>query len=132
MSDDFPDRLSLIGMRFEAMHGVLASERVDPQPFEVDLVLHADLREAGRSDTLDDTVDYRGMHQLVDSILTGPSFNLIEGLAGAIARAVLAETDPRLVGAVEVRVRKPEAPLPGELDTVEAALLRRRPDVAAE
>ena len=132
MSDDFPDRLSLLGMRFEAMHGVLASERVEPQPFEVDLVLHADLEVVSRTDALGDTIDYRGLHELVGSIVMGPSFDLIEGLAGAIARAVLADTDPKLVGAVEVRVRKPEAPLPGELDTVEAALLRRRPDVAGE
>jgi 7,8-dihydroneopterin aldolase/epimerase/oxygenase len=129
---DFRDRLSLLGMRFEAMHGVLDSERVDPQPFEVDLVLHADLSDAGRTDALADTVDYRGLHELVDSIVMGPSFNLIEGLADAIARAALTATDPRLVGAVEVRVRKPEAPLPGELDTVEAALLRRRPGVASD
>ena len=132
MNDDFPDRLSLLGMRFEALHGVLASEKVDPQPFEVDLVLHVDLDDVARTDALEDTVDYRGLHELVDSIVMGPSFDLIEGLAGAIARAVLADTDPKLVGAVEVRVRKPEAPLPGELDTVEAALLRRRPDVAGE
>ena len=129
---DFRDRLSLLGMRFEAMHGVLDSERVDPQPFEVDLVLHADLSDAGRTDALADTVDYRGLHELVDSIVMGPSFNLVEGLADAIARAALTATDPRLVGAVEVRVRKPEAPLPGELDTVEAALLRRRPGVASD
>lgn len=132
MSDDFPDRLSLLGMRFEAMHGVLASEKVEPQPFEVDLVLHADLEVVSRTDALGDTIDYRGLHELVDSIVMGPSFDLIEGLAGAIARAVLADTDPKLVGAVEVRVRKPEAPLPGELDTVEAALLRRRLDIAGE
>ena len=132
MSDDFPDRLSVLGMRFEAMHGVLASEKVEPQPFEVDLVLHADLEVVSRTDALGDTIDYRGLYELVGSIVMGPSFDLIEGLAGAIARAVLADTDPKLVGAVEVRVRKPEAPLPGELDTVEAALLRRRPDVAGE
>ena len=132
MSDDFPDRLSLLGMRFEATHGVLPSEKIDPQPFEVDLVLHADLRDAGRTDALDATVDYRGLHELVDSIVMGPTFDLIEGLAGAIAGAVLTATDPRLVGAVEVRVRKPEAPLPGELDTVEAALVRRRPEVATD
>ena len=126
------DRLSLLGMRFTGRHGVLPAEKVEPQPFEVDLVLHADLEVVSRTDALGDTIDYRGLHELVDSIVMGPSFDLIEGLAGAIARAVLADTDPKLVGAVEVRVRKPEAPLPGELDTVEAALLRRRPDVAGE
>lgn len=132
MSDDFPDRLSLLGMRFHATHGVLDSEKIDAQPFEVDLIVHANLRDAGRTDALEDTVDYRGLHELVDSIVMGPSLHLIEGLAGAIARAVLTATDPRLVGAVEVRVRKPEVPLPGELDTVEAALLRRRPEIATD
>ena len=122
----FPDRLSLLGMRFRARHGVLPQEKVEAQPFEVDVILHADLSRAAETDALDDTVDYAALHELVGALVTGPAFDLIEGLAGAIARAVLAATDPALVEAVEVRVRKPEAPLDGELDTVEAALLRRR------
>ena len=125
---DAPDRLSLLGMRFSARHGVLAHEKVEPQPFEVDVVLHADLSRSAESDALADTVDYSALHELVGAIVTGPSFDLIEALAGAIARAVLAATDPAVVDAVEVRVRKPEAPLDGELDTVEAALFRRRLD----
>ncbi|HEY6608751.1 MAG TPA: dihydroneopterin aldolase, partial [Candidatus Limnocylindria bacterium] len=123
------DRLSLLGMRFEARHGVFPEEKVRPQRFEVDVVLHADLAAASASDELGDTVDYAALHELVGAIVTGPSFDLIEGLAGAIARAVLAATDAALVDAVEVRVRKPDAPLAGELETVEAALLRHRPDV---
>jgi dihydroneopterin aldolase len=123
-----PDRLSLLGMRFTARHGVLAHEKVEPQPFEVDLVLHADLSAPAASDALADTVDYAGLHELVGRIVTGPSFDLIEALAGSIASAALEATDPRLVEAVEVRVRKPQAPLDGELETVEVALVRRRPD----
>jgi 7,8-dihydroneopterin aldolase/epimerase/oxygenase len=123
---DYPDRLSLRGMRFAARHGVLPHEKIEPQPFEVDVILHADLTRAAVTDALSDTVDYSALHELVGAIVTGPSFDLVEGLAGAIARAVLAATDAALVDAVEVRVRKPEAPLEGELDTVEAALLRRR------
>ncbi len=123
------DRLSLLGMRFEGRHGVLADEKVSAQPFEVDLVLHADLSEAERRDDLGATVDYAGLFDLVRSIVTGPSFDLIEALAGAIARAVLAATDPERVDAVEVRVRKPRAPIEGTFDTVEAALIRRRPDI---
>lgn len=130
MSHEFPDRLSLLGMRFVARHGVLPSEKVEPQPFEVDLVLHADLSAAADSDDLADTIDYSALSDLVASIVTGPSFDLIEGLAGAVARATLDATDARLVDAVEVRVRKPEAPLDGDVETVEAALLRRRPDAA--
>jgi 7,8-dihydroneopterin aldolase/epimerase/oxygenase len=121
------DRISLIGMRFTARHGVLPREKEEPQPFEVDVVLHADLDDAARRDDLDATVDYAGIHDLVRATLDGPPRNLIEALAGAIATAVLDATDSRLVDAVEVRVRKPEAPLDGAFDTVEAALVRRRP-----
>jgi len=128
---NFPDRLSLLGMRFDARHGVLPDEKVASQPFEVDLVLHATLGRASRTDALADTVDYASLHQLVQAIVTGPSVDLIEALAGAIARAVLAATDPALVGAVEVRVRKLRAPIVGDLDAVEAALFRRRVDGAA-
>ena len=126
----FDDRLTLRNMRFQARHGVLAHEKTEAQPFEVDLVLHADLREAGRSDSLERTVDYAALFDLVQAIVTGPSFDLIEALGDAVARAVLAATDPGLVDAVEVRVRKPQAPIDGALDTVEVALLRRRLEVA--
>ena len=123
-----PDRLSLLGMRFAGRHGVHPHEKVEPQPFEVDLVLHADLSTAAETDDLADTVDYGSLFDLVRATVEDRSFELIEALAGSIARTVLAATDPGLVAAVEVRVRKPEAPIDGELRTVEAALMRRRPD----
>ena len=122
-----PDRLSLIGMRFAGRHGVHAEEKVTPQPFEVDVVLHADLEPAADSDDLGATVDYGALFELVRGIVEGGSYDLIEALAGAIARALLVVTPPEMVDAVEVRVRKPEAPLDGIFDTVEAALIRRRP-----
>jgi len=125
MSDD---RLSVLGMRFLGRHGVLPEEKVTAQPFEVDVVLHADLSEAAERDDLAATVDYSALFDLVRAIVEGTSFDLIEALAGAIATAVLTACDPSRVDAVEVRVRKPEAPIDGEFDTVEAALLRRRLD----
>jgi len=124
----FPDRLSLVGMRFEARHGVLAWEKETAQPFEVDLILHADLAAAAKRDDLGATVDYAALHELVRAIVEGRTFNLIEALAGAIATAALAATDAVLVDAVEIRVRKPKAPIDGAFDTVEVALRRRRPD----
>lgn len=125
-SPEYPDRLSLIGMRFMGRHGVLAHEKVDAQAFEVDLVLHADLADAAERDELEATVDYAALFDLVRALAEGPSVNLIEALAGTIATAVLAATDPRMVTAVEVRVRKPDAPIDGTFDTVEVAITRRR------
>ncbi len=54
------------------------------------------------------------------------SFHLLEALAGAIADALLATF---AVDEVEVRVRKPKAPLPGAFETVEVRLRRRRDGV---
>ena len=121
-----PDRLSLLGMRFSGRHGVLPDEKISAQPFEVDLVLHADLGPAAERDELDATVDYAALFDLVRAIVEGTTRDLIEALAGSIASAVLAATPADLVGAVEVRVRKPEAPIDGSFDTVEASILRRR------
>jgi dihydroneopterin aldolase len=121
----FPDRLSLLGMRHLARHGVEPREKEEAQPFEVDVVLHADLDRAAREDVLAATVDYAALRDLVDAIVTGPSHDLVEALAGAIARAVLAATDAEIVGGVEVRVRKPQA-LRGDLDGPEVTLVRRR------
>lgn len=122
------DRLSLIGMRFLGRHGVLPQEKVDPQPFEVDLVLHVDLADAAATDDLATTVDYASLFDLVRAIVEGRSFGLIEALAGAIAAAVLAAIGPDRVSSVEVRVRKPDAPIDGDFETVEVALVRGHPD----
>lgn len=121
-----PDRLSLLGMRFLGRHGVLPEEQVTAQPFEVDLVLHADLAEAAARDDLAATVDYAALFDVVRAIVEGTSRNLIEALAGAIASAALAATPPEIVESVEVRVRKPDAPIDGSFDTVEVALIRGR------
>jgi dihydroneopterin aldolase len=116
------DRISLRGLRFLGRHGVRLEERLEPQPFEVDVVLSVDLSAAAASDELADTVDYGGIFGRVASIVEGESFRLIEALAGAIATAVLAD-DPRITS-VEVAVRKPKAPLPGTFETVEVRLER--------
>jgi 7,8-dihydroneopterin aldolase/epimerase/oxygenase len=126
MIDRYPDRLELRGMRFSARHGADPDEKERDQPFEVDLVLLADLRNAAERDDLAATIDYAGLFDLVATIMTGPSVDLIETLAATIAGRVLDTTDPALVGGVEVRVRKPAAPLPGPFDTVEATIVRRR------
>lgn len=113
-------------MRFLGRHGVLPEEKVTAQPFEVDLVLHAHLADAAERDDLAATVDYAALFDAVRAIVEGPSRDLIEAVAGAIATTILAATPSEIVEAVEVRVRKPEAPIDGSFDTVEAAVLRRR------
>lgn len=117
------DRITLRGMQFMGRHGVPDDERDTPQPFEVDLVVRLDLSRPARTDDLADTIDYSALFDLAREVVEGKSFHLLEGLAGAIADAVLA-THP--VDDVEVRVRKPKAPLPGAFEAVEVRIRRTR------
>jgi dihydroneopterin aldolase len=118
------DRISLVNLRFLGRHGDMPEERESRQPFEVDIVVHLDLDAASRSDDLDQTVDYGPLTEIARRIVEERSYHLIEALAGAIADEVLAAV-PR-IDQVEVRVRKPRAPLSVSFETVEAAITRRR------
>lgn len=117
------DQITLRGMRFLGRHGVSLEERLEPQPFEVDVVLHADLNAAGASDDLAQTLDYSAAFEIARRVVEEESFRLIEAIAEAIARDLFAAL---AVAELEVRVRKPKAPLPGAFETVEAAIRRRR------
>ncbi len=65
------DRLELRGLRFVAAHGALPEEAVRAQPFEVDLDLFVDLRAAGHSDDLAESVDYGELCEAVRSVMEG-------------------------------------------------------------
>jgi dihydroneopterin aldolase len=120
------DRIVLTNMVFQGRHGVGPAERANPQPFEVDVEIHLDTRPAGLADDLSRTVDYREIFDICRSVVEGPSRQLIETLAESIATAMLERS--AAAGAIEVvvRVRKPEAPLPGRLDHAAIEITRRR------
>ena len=118
------DRIELRNMRFQARHGWYEHEQLAAQPFEVDLELHLDLRDAGRDDDLDVTVDYADVFRVTREIVEGRSFRLLEALAEAIGERVLVDA-PR-VDAVVVRVRKPAVELGGTLDWAGVEIRRSR------
>ena len=121
------DRIFLRGMRFMACHGVLPHEREVPQPFEVDVEMGLDLRAAGESDDLDDTVNYAKVYRMVSSIMNGGSKQLIESLAEEIAEDLLWQFSP--LRWVRVTVHKPTAPIDGIFSDVGVTILRRRKDL---
>ena len=117
------DRIVLEGVEAIGHHGVLAVEKVNGQPFVVDVVLELDLSRAGRTDALADTVSYAEVAADVMARITGPSFDLVERLAEVIAADTLARP---LVDAVEVTVHKPQAPVGHPFTDVRVAIRRER------
>lgn len=103
------DHILLEGMTFFGRHGTLPAERELGQRFVVDIEMRVDLRPAGLSDDLGQTVDYGAVHDLVKKIAEGEPLNLIEAVAERVATAIL-QDHPR-VETIRVRVAKPDVRL---------------------
>ena len=115
------DVVELRGVRANGRHGVLAHEKVEPQPFVVDVDLETDLSWAGASDALGDTTSYADVAADIVARLAGPGVDLIERLAHLIAGDCLRH---ELVEAATVTVHKPQAPVGVEFGDV-AVRVRR-------
>ena len=106
MSDTGTDRVLIEGLRVSCVIGVGEPERRAKQEIVLDIVLHADLGAAGRSDDIADTVDYGTLARSIAKHIAGSSFKLLEALAESVAGACLADAR---VTRVDVRIRKPAA-----------------------
>ncbi len=118
------DKIILKGLVFYAYHGVLEEEHKLGQRFFIDLELFCDLEKAGKTDNLNQTINYTEVYQLVKDISVQERYNLIEALAERIAEKILKKIVR--VKEVIVRVKKPEAPVEGIFDYVGVEIRRNR------
>ena len=100
--------IRLTGLRVQGTHGVLESEHTEPQDFVVDIAMDVCVDAALQSDSINDTISYAEVADLVVEIVQGDHVDLIESLADRIANEV-AKLGAR---AVTVTVHKPSAPIP--------------------
>jgi|TARA_B110000444_G_C18788289_1_gene571133 dihydroneopterin aldolase len=117
--------IRLKNMQFYGFHGVNKSEKDLGGRFEVDVELHLSLESSCISDNLKDTIDYESIYKIVDSCVQRDKFYLIEALANSIAKDIL---NNQQIESLVVRVRKPNAPIKGVLDTVEVEIQRKQKD----
>ena len=84
MADRPLDKIHIRELRTRCIVGVNPPERQKKQDIVVHLTLHADLRRAGRSDDIHDTVDYKEIKQDVLAMVEQSSYLLLERLAERI------------------------------------------------
>lgn len=116
------DRIKLYGK-----HGVFPEENKLGQHFYISLELRIDLAKAGRTDDLDETVNYAELYEMVKEIVEGPPFKLIEALAETIASRLLDAYAK--IHEVTVRVTKPHPPFDIVFDGVTVEISRAREPV---
>ncbi|HEX4822467.1 MAG TPA: dihydroneopterin aldolase [Acidimicrobiales bacterium] len=117
------DQIELRGLVALGYCGVLREEQSRAQPLEVDLDVGLDLRKAGESDALEETIDYGVLCAMVERIITTERFTLLERLAERITEVSLAD---ERVDEVTVSVRKLRPPVPQQLATSGVRITRRR------
>jgi dihydroneopterin aldolase/D-erythro-7,8-dihydroneopterin triphosphate epimerase len=100
------DRITVRDLRVPCVIGTTEAERARKQEVVVSFTLWLDLRRAGSSDRLEETVDYGELAGRVAALLEASSFHLLEALAEEVAAVCL--RDPR-VARVEVEALKPRA-----------------------
>jgi dihydroneopterin aldolase len=119
MSDTYT--ITLANCAFFARHGVMDEEEVLGQRFFVDAEL--DVEPAGplKDDSIESTVDYGVAFKVIEKIVTGRRYFLIEALATDVAQS-LCERFPQIRRA-KVTLRKPNAPVAGILDHVQVCVV---------
>ena len=117
------DVIRLENMQFYGYHGVSEMERELGGKFEVDLEMFFSLKKAGKSDRIEDTLDYEAAYKLVQSCVVQKKYFLLEALAETIIDTCM---ETFSVHRIVVRVRKPNAPIKGVLDHVEIECDRSR------
>ena len=117
------DTLIIKNMTFYAFHGDDIKERELGQRYEVDVELKFDMVKAVKEDDIKYTINYKKVYKLIERIIIGRRFNLIETLAGIIADECLNNFD---IEEIKVYVRKLKPPVEGILDYVESVIIRGR------
>lgn len=118
------DKIIIENLQVHANHGVFPEENALGQRFVISAILYADLRAAGASDALEDSIDYGAVCRLLDEHTRCNTYKLLERLAQSLADALF-DGFPA-IERVELTVKKPWAPIGLPLDYAAVAIDRMR------
>ena len=115
------DCIRIKNLKVKARHGVYEFERKKDGIFELDIEMYLRLEKSGRSDKLENTIDYENIVSIATKAFTEKDYNLVEAAAESVCGKLLyALKVPKVI----LRVRKPHAPLNADFDTIEVELIR--------
>ncbi|GAB4072161.1 dihydroneopterin aldolase [Barrientosiimonas marina] len=118
------DKIILKQMMFYGYHGVYAEETRLGQRFYVDAELMLDLHTSSRTDDMRDSIDYGKVFEAVKTVVEGKPKNLVETVAEAISDELFRAFDK--LQACQLKVTKPDPPIPGHYQSVGVEIFRER------
>ena len=100
------DKIYINSLPLSTLIGTLPVERELPQKIILDLEIGMDLKKAGRSDDLFDTIDYSDIEEKLVKLAADSHFYLLEAFAQAVTDIVFGY---ELVKSCKVTLTKPNA-----------------------
>jgi 7,8-dihydroneopterin aldolase/epimerase/oxygenase len=100
------DKIFVHALKTETIVGIFDWERQVKQAVVVDIEFSADIAKAALSDSIDDTLNYKGVAKRVLAFVDESSFHLVETLAEHVAMLILEEFG---VSWVSITLSKPGA-----------------------
>ena len=116
-------KITLHGMKFHALHGVLPVESVIGNNYEVNISIETDTHKAEEEDDLGGTINYAEVYDLVKAEMDYPS-KLIEHVAYRIRKTLVGHYPA--MERLEVEVRKMRPPVNGEVTYASITLTYER------
>jgi dihydroneopterin aldolase len=83
------DKIFIHALKTEAIVGIFDWERQVKQTVIIDIEFSGDIRKAALSDSIDDTLNYKGVAKRVLTFVEASRFHLVETLAEHIAMLIL-------------------------------------------
>ena len=119
------DKIEIKDLEIFANHGVFEEEKKLGQKFLVSITLFLDVRNAGRTDDLRESIHYGEVSGMVNDWMCKHTFQLLESVAQGLCEEILLTYESSGLQEVEVTVKKPWAPVKLPLDTVSVTVRRK-------
>ena len=116
------DSIRIKNLKIPARHGVYEFEKEKDGIFEIDIELYLPLLKAGKSDRLEDTINYEDIISIVTKAFTEKQYALVEAAAQSVCDRLLNDFK---IDKITIRIRKPHAPIDADFETVEVQLNRK-------
>lgn len=117
------DEIRIDGLEVFAHHGVYQEEKENGQTFVVNAVLYTDIRRAGARDDLTYTTNYGEVCRFITEWMQENTYRLLEAVAEKLSKAILLKY--MLVTAVDLEIKKPQAPISLPVGCVSVKIHRR-------
>ena len=121
------NQIIIKNLEFFAYHGVHEFEKINGQRFVFDVIVTLSNSVKCESDDINEVLSYSNVVKTIKNTVISKSYNLIETLGYKIAENLFSSFDQ--IDALDITVKKPEAPINEKFDYVAARIIKNRKEI---